>query len=224
MKKTPDIIENSIQSYRKRAGRYDFFVKIFNLFNSFGFDIPKWRRHAIQELNLKRGDIVVDIGCGTGSNFPLIEEIIGPEGKIIGVDLSQEMLDQAQCLIAKNNWNNIQLVQSDAAKFKFPTGVNGVISAFTFTLVPSCGQVIINAYNALMSGGSLVVLDMAWPKIIPLWFRHILFFLRPYGVTDEILQSRPWDIVIRTTKQHFKEEKYENFWMGFFYLISGVKK
>ncbi len=133
------------------------------------------------------------------------------------------MLDQAQYLIAKNNWNNIQLVQSDAAKFKFPTGVNGVISALTLTLVPSCGQVIINAYNALLSGGSLVVLDMAWPKIIPLWFQHVLFFLRPYGVTDEILQSRPWDIVIRTTKQHFKKEKYENFWMGFFYLISGVK-
>ncbi len=59
------------------------------------FDITAWRKQAVSALKLKRGDIVVDVGCGTGSNFPLIEEIIGAEGKIIAVDLSQEMLDQA---------------------------------------------------------------------------------------------------------------------------------
>lgn len=180
-------------------------------------------KKAIIALNLKRGDVVVDIGCGTGSNFSLIEEIVGSEGKIIGVDISKEMLDQAQRLIIKNNWKNIQLAQSDAAKFKFPARVNGIISALTLTLVPECDQVVFNAYNALLPGGSLVVLDMAWPKIIPIWFRHVLFFLRPYGVTGEVLRSRPWDIVLRTTRQYFKEIKYEKFWMGFFYLVSDVK-
>ena len=47
-------------------------------------------------LGLRPGDTVVDIACGTGLNFPLLEEAIGPDGRIVGVDLTDAMLAQAQ--------------------------------------------------------------------------------------------------------------------------------
>jgi demethylmenaquinone methyltransferase/2-methoxy-6-polyprenyl-1,4-benzoquinol methylase len=52
------------------------------------------RKRAVRALNLQRGDTVVDIGCGTGLNFPLLQGAIGPEGTIVGVDLTDAMLSQ----------------------------------------------------------------------------------------------------------------------------------
>jgi len=48
-----------------------------------------YRVKAVQALELQNGDAVVDIGCGTGLNFSLLEEAIGPEGTLIGVDLAE---------------------------------------------------------------------------------------------------------------------------------------
>jgi ubiquinone/menaquinone biosynthesis C-methylase UbiE len=89
-------------------------VSLFNLFRPFGLDVPGWRREAIQMLDLTRGDMVVDIGCGTGLNFPLLQEVIGSEGKIIGVDLSDAMLDKARRRALENDWKNVELVCMDA--------------------------------------------------------------------------------------------------------------
>lgn len=53
------------------------------------------RRRAVELLRLAPGATVVDIACGTGLNFPLIEERIGPAGALIGVDLTAAMLRRA---------------------------------------------------------------------------------------------------------------------------------
>jgi len=83
----------------------------------------------------KRGDTVVDIGCGTGLNFALLQDVIGPEGQIIGVDLSDAMLDQARQRVTEYSWKNVTLIQADAAQFEFPTtNVGGIISTLALTL------------------------------------------------------------------------------------------
>ena len=78
--------ENEVQqAYSKTAAGYDSSVKTFTLFSRLGFNIPAWRAEAVHRLALQPGAAVVDIGCGTGLNFPLLQEAIGPAGKIIGV-------------------------------------------------------------------------------------------------------------------------------------------
>jgi ubiquinone/menaquinone biosynthesis C-methylase UbiE len=101
--------------YRKRAKRYDFTA---NLYYLIGLREWAYRKQAVEALNLQRGDTVVEIGCGTGLNFSLLRQAIGPEGRIIGVDLTAAMLDQARQRVAENGWSNVELVQSDAALFQ----------------------------------------------------------------------------------------------------------
>jgi ubiquinone/menaquinone biosynthesis C-methylase UbiE len=211
------------RTYHKGASRYDSAVRLFDLFRPFGFDIPGWRQEAIRALKLEPGDVVIDVGCGTGLNFAFLQAIIGPEGRLLGIDLSEAMLDQAQRRVAENGWRNVELLAGDAAQFSFPPGVDGVLSTFALTLVPECGRVVRNACQALGPGGRLVVLDMAWPAAWPRWFRHLLFFLRSYGVTDEVLRRRPWQTVWGTMEESLVDTTRKGFFMGGFYLAAGTR-
>jgi demethylmenaquinone methyltransferase/2-methoxy-6-polyprenyl-1,4-benzoquinol methylase len=212
MNESPKNQAHIIEIYRQRAKGYD---------TSGISSLEIWRREAVKSLNLKRGDLVVDMGCGTGLNFALLQETVGPEGKIIGVDLTDAMLDQAQQRITEHGWQNIELVQSDAAQYKFPTRVDGIIATFALTFIPDCGRVIQNGCEALAPGGRWVVLDMAWPAGLSLRWRHLLFFLPSYGITTDVVQRRPWQVAWRVMEQHLVNVRRKQFWMGFFYLISG---
>ncbi len=182
-----------------------------------------WREKAVKRLDLQRGDLAVDVGCGTGLNFTLLQAAIGPEGRIIGVDLTDAMLDQARQRVADNNWKNVELVQSDAAQYEYPARVDGILSTFALTFVPDCGRVIQNGARALRPGRRWVVLDMAWPAGWPLWLRHVLFMLPSYGITAGTIQRRPWQTIREAMDQNLVDVARQRFWLGFFYLASGRK-
>ncbi len=213
-----------IDAYRKQAPSYNRSLEFCDIFSRIGFDISGWLKRAISELNLKTGDTVVDIGCGTGAGLPLLYKAVGPEGKIIGVDLSEEMLLEAQRLVTSNRWTNVTLVCADAAKFEFPSKVDAILSAYTLTLVPDSERVISNACKALAPNGRLVVLDMAWPKYFPLWFRHVLFFLQAYGITRDVLGRHSWETVQKKMASELKDFTLRKFWFGFFYLACGSRR
>lgn len=73
-----------IEVHRRRARRYDFTA---NLYYLIGFRLGAYRRAAVARLALRPGDTVVEVGCGTGLNFSLLERAVGTCGTIIGVDL-----------------------------------------------------------------------------------------------------------------------------------------
>ena len=102
--------ERLINIYRKKAKHYDITTR---LYPAPGYPQRTQRLRAVRALGLRAGDSVIDIACGTGLNFPLIEEVIGPEGRIVGVDLTDAMLARAQDRIETNGWSNISLVQAD---------------------------------------------------------------------------------------------------------------
>jgi ubiquinone/menaquinone biosynthesis C-methylase UbiE len=185
--------------------------------------LQPWRENAVERLDLRRGDVVVDVGCGTGLNFALLQEVIGPEGRIVGVDLTEAMLDQARQRVADNNWKNVGLAQSDAAQYEFPGQVDGVLATFALTFVPDCARVIQHGARALKPGRRWVVLDMAWPSGCPLGLRHLLFALPSYGITYDVIQRRPWQTIWEAMEQNLVDVARQRFWLGFFYLASGRK-
>jgi ubiquinone/menaquinone biosynthesis C-methylase UbiE len=203
--------------YRKRSRFYDFTA---NLYYLLGFREQAYRKKSVDALKLSPGDVVVEIGCGTGLNFPLLQKVIGPKGKIIGVDLTDEMLKQAQRRVKENGWSNVELVKSDAALFQFPSEIDGVISTFALTLSPEFDKIIQNGCKALKTGKSWVVLDLKMPSnrlrnFVPLF----ILLTHPFGVTKDLEVRRPWESMGKYLKNiHLKE-----FYMGFVYIAAGER-
>ncbi|HAG83312.1 MAG TPA: methyltransferase type 11 [Cyanobacteria bacterium UBA12227] len=209
--------EDLIKIYRKRAKYYNFFAKVYDIvFNSWTY-----RKQAVKELNLRRGDTVVDLGCGTGVNFSLLEKAVGSKGKIIGVDLTDAMLAQARKRVEKEGWSNVELVQSDAALFEFPTGVDGIVSTFALTLVPEFDQVIQNGCQTLSPGKRWVVLDLKVPSNPLARFAPLLafVFVRPFGGTMEMATRHPWESINKYLKNPCTIELF----MGFVYIAIGER-
>jgi SAM-dependent methyltransferase len=68
----------------------------------FGNDLPAYRA-AVAEAGLRRGGVVIDVGCGTGRALPPLRDAVGPGGTVIALDVTPEMLDAARpaCLVAR---------------------------------------------------------------------------------------------------------------------------
>ena len=161
-----------------------------------GFHHWAYRKRAIQSLALKAGDTVVELGCGTGLNFSFLEKQVGPAGRIIGVDLTDAMLDEAKASIAAHDWSNIELVKSDMSSYSFSLEVSGILSAFALTLVPEFDTVIQNGTLALLPGKRFVVLDFKRPsgwimkEAAPLIAKLLT---GPFGGKIEMAARKPWE-------------------------------
>src|SRR5262249_44161224 len=68
------------------------------------------RYRTVWNLALQPGDAVLDVACGTGMSFSLIEEAIGPDGRLFGVELSPEMAALARARIDRAGWRNAELI------------------------------------------------------------------------------------------------------------------
>ena len=110
--------------YCRRAPYYDGFVRLFRLL---AINVDAYRCHAVEALNISSGDTVVDIGCGTGLNFPELESAVTASGHIIGVDLTDAMLDKARLRATNAGWTNVELVQSNITDYVFPPNIKRCI-------------------------------------------------------------------------------------------------
>lgn len=204
--------------YQEGAKYYDLTTVLFRLV---GLRMRAYRLQAIGRLALKKGDIVVELGCGTGLNFPLIMERIGHEGKLIGVDLTPGMLDLAQSRVNRFGWKNVELVQSDIAAYTFPDSVNGVLATGLFGYIPEYDQVIKSASQSLVPGGHLSILDGKQPENLPSWlFKIVLKLGKPFGYTTDYFTVRPWESV----GLYLEETTFETMYGGMIYISSGVSK
>jgi len=72
---------------------------------------------------------VLDIGCGTGLCFPLLQERIGPEGRIVGVDPAPDMLGLAAARVADKGWRNVTLIEAAAEDAELPQADHALLCA-----------------------------------------------------------------------------------------------
>ena len=122
-----------------------------------------FREFAADHLELKPGDRVLEIGCGTGRNLPHLRDAVGPTGRVIGVDLSAGMLERSRELCARHHWRNVELVQCDAAEYSAPQPLDGVLFGLSYNTMPHHLAVLRNAWNQLRPGGRLVIMDAKPP-------------------------------------------------------------
>jgi len=203
--------------YQSGAKAYDLTTI---LFRAAGLRMKTYRSETIRELSLKSGDFVIELGCGTGLNFPLILEQIGPEGRLVGIDITPEMLEIAKEKVHKNGWKNVELIESDVANYEFPEDINAVLATGLFGYIPEYDQVIKSISSALATGGHVAILDGKQPENLPKWLFSIVLKLgAPFGFTPEYFNVSPW----RAVKRYFEEITFRTRYGGMIYILSGVK-
>jgi ubiquinone/menaquinone biosynthesis C-methylase UbiE len=124
---------------------------------------PGFRRRAVQRLELRPGQRVLEVGCGTGRNLRLLSDGVGSGGKVIGVDATPSMLAQARKLIGRHCLTNVRLVQADAAQLELDEQVDVAYFSLSYSVMPDRDASLDRAWEALRPGGLLAIMDAGIP-------------------------------------------------------------
>jgi demethylmenaquinone methyltransferase/2-methoxy-6-polyprenyl-1,4-benzoquinol methylase len=128
-----------------------------------------YRQKVIQSLQLHPGQTVLDIGCGSGLNFELILDAIGPHGTLIGVDFSAKMLQRAQKTIDMKAWKNVFLLQQDATKLNLKElnihsgsdiRIDRILCTLGLSVFPDWQLVFEKSFSLLEPNGKFGIMDL----------------------------------------------------------------
>ncbi len=155
-----------------RPERYRWSGRVYD---AISLERPLYRAPRVAGIDLLRlepGDAVLDLGCGTGLNFPLLAERVGADGRIIGVDASTGMLAQARRRAESERWSLVRLVHADAAELDPVAlraltpggrGVDAVLATYALSIIPGWRQAWALAGRAARPGARGVVVDLGLP-------------------------------------------------------------
>lgn len=176
--------------------------------------LPK-RRAARLALDVKAGDRVLDLACGTGLNLPHLHQLVGERGQVVGVDLTPAMLDIARRLIQAHSWGNVEVREADAASLPFPDGsFDKVLCTFALSIIPKYVRALEEVKRVLVPGGRFVSLEME-SKIhsLPQW-------LQPVPHICDVDVSHCTSLAL----QHvFPAIQIHRYWVGMVFLAVATK-
>ena len=140
-------------------------VQTFYRYQAYVYDWTRWtilrgRKRAVAQLQLRSDSDVLEVGCGTGLNFRYLLDQLDPQrGRLVGLDFSPDMLRRARRRVTARGWTNVELVEADAATLDLNRRFDGILFAYSLTLIPDWQAAIDRAHEHLRPGGRLVVLD-----------------------------------------------------------------
>lgn len=121
------------------------------------------RKEAIELLELRTGDTVVDLGCGPGDSLALLEDAVGDDGAVVGVDYSEKMVRRANRRVSETP--SATVVQSDAGRLPVRSDtVDGVFASLALSAMPELRSVLSEVNRVLCPDGRLVVVDGRAPS------------------------------------------------------------
>jgi ubiquinone/menaquinone biosynthesis C-methylase UbiE len=115
-------------------------------------------RRTIELASLPRGSRVLDVCCGTGASALPAAEAVGPTGKIIGVDLAEELLELARRKAVQQRLGNIKFEVGDMLSLRFPTeSFDAVVCVFGIFFVPDMPRAVSELWSRIRPGGKLAM-------------------------------------------------------------------
>jgi SAM-dependent methyltransferase len=202
-------VEQIKKKYQRNVVFYDLFTGAF----------ARRRAHAVAQVGLQGGETVLDLACGSGLSFGLLEEAIGPSGKIVGVELSADMLGRAREKIIHHRWENVVLIHANAEEMDLPpASVDAVLAFYAYDVMLS-RRAVERAVRALRPGGRFV---SAGPRVVAGsrgWLVNPLTRSVARVAAAQPLVARPW----KELEDVLGPLSVEEHWWGASYLAYGVK-
>ncbi len=199
----------------KVARKYDLSMAHF---------FARFKKLAYGASALKKGDRVLVFCCGTGLDFPHILKKIGQEGKIVGVDFSTEMLNQARAKVERHGWDNIELIEADITKPIDQLDGQFDVGACTLgmSIIPDYKAAYKNLIGYIKPQGELVIGDM---QLATGWLARFnpltLALAKRYGGSPEGHQN---SLDIRATmERELTDLRQREFFLGSYYYCVGQR-
>ena len=117
---------------------------------------------------IKEGDVVLDLGSGAGIDCFLASSVVGEKGRVIGVDMTPEMVERAKANAKNNGYRNVEFRLGEIENLPVESlSVDGIISNCVINLSTDKPKVFQEAYRVLKPGGSLMVSDIVLMEDLP---------------------------------------------------------
>jgi demethylmenaquinone methyltransferase/2-methoxy-6-polyprenyl-1,4-benzoquinol methylase len=148
----------------------------------------KWRADTMKRMSVKRGDWALDICCGTADWTIALAEAVGAEGKVCGLDFSQNMLKVGEDKVEKRGLKNVELIHGNAMELPFEdNSFDYVTIGFGLRNVPDYLAVLKEMNRVLKPGGMAVCLDTSQPTMPGYRQLYYFYFRRIMPLMGKVL-------------------------------------
>jgi SAM-dependent methyltransferase len=179
-------MQTELEAYRSRAGQYDERTRAFH----------HWRERVVDELPAAPGDTVLDVGCGTGLCLPLLQDKVGANGTVVGIDQSDQMLSLAARRVARNGSTNVRLISAPITGAPFEGTADAAIFCAVHDVLQS-EEALTNIFDHLRPGAPVAAIGGKWPAPWLWGLRAWVAALHAPFVSDFTNFDRPWELLNR---------------------------
>jgi ubiquinone/menaquinone biosynthesis C-methylase UbiE len=197
--------------------RYRTYAKTYDKQQTRNSTAERNRERAIELLRMQPGETVIDAGCGTGLNFSLIEGVIGPAGRIIGLDQSPEMLAQAKERVSANHWQNVTLIEAAAEDAAIPAPADAIFFGFTHDILQS-DAALENIFRHAKPGARVAAIGYKWAAWWAVPWNYAIWNMTRRSLTTRENFGAPWRKLVR----YVPGLRYDTAFGGALYVAQGT--